>query len=128
MTSNKKHMKQREIKAVRYAFFSMLLTTIFILLLYWFFNKGKIGRDDSMIIELIIIFASITYNIFKIKTYIKKYEEVKMLFNLISIASIIGSIYTYCSNIVLFNYVSGITFTSVIITISLWIQYIRKEI
>lgn len=128
MTSNKKYMKQREIKAVRYAFFSMLLTTIFILLLYWFFNKGKIGRDDSMIIELIIIFASITYNIFKIKTYIKKYEEVKMLFNLISIASIIGSIYTYCSNIVLFNYVSGITFTSVIITISLWIQYIRKEI
>ena len=121
-------MKQREIKAVRYAFFSMLLTTIFILLLYWFFNNGKIGRDDSMIIELIIIFASITYNIFKIKTYIKKYEEVKMLFNLISIASIIGSIYTYCSNIVLFNYVSGITFTSVIITISLWIQYIRKEI
>lgn len=128
MTSNKKYMKQREIKAVRYAFFSMLLTTIYILLLYWFFNKGKIGRDDSMIIELIIIFASITYNIFKIKTYIKKYEEVKMLFNLISIASIIGSIYTYCSNIVLFNYVSGITFTSVIITISLWIQYIRKEI
>ena len=128
MTSNKKYMKQREIKAVRYAFFSMLLTTIFILLIYWFFNKGKIGRDDSMIIELIIIFASITYNIFKIKTYIKKYEEVKMLFNLISIASIIGSIYTYCSNIVLFNYVSGITFTSVIITISLWIQYIRKEI
>ena len=128
MTSNKKHMKQRETKAVRYAFFSMLLTTIFILLLYWFFNKGKIGRDDSMIIELIIIFASITYNIFKIKTYIKKYEEVKMLFNLISIASIIGSIYTYCSNIVLFNYVSGITFTSIIITISLWIQYIRKEI
>ena len=128
MTSNKKYMKQREIKAVRYAFFSMLLTTIFILLLYWFFNKGKIGRDDSMIIELIIIFASITYNIFKIKTYIKKYEEVKMLFNLISIASIIGSIYTYCSNIVLFNYVSGITFTSIIITISLWIQYIRKEI
>ena len=128
MTSNKKYMEQREIKAVRYAFFSMLLTTIFILLLYWFFNKGKIGRDDSMIIELIIIFASITYNIFKIKTYIKKYEEVKMLFNLISIASIIGSIYTYCSNIVLFNYVSGITFTSVIITISLWIQYIRKEI
>lgn len=128
MTSNKKYMKQRKIIAVRYAFSSMLLTTIFILLLYWLFNKGKIGRDDSMIIELIIIFASITYNIFKIKTYIKKYEEVKMLFNLISIASIIGSIYTYCSNIVLFNYVSGITFTSVIITISLWIQYIRKEI
>ena len=112
----------KEVKALRYAFFSMALLVLAVLFLFLIFKTNKIGRDDAMFAELFVIVFVMAYNFFKMDSYLKRYSDVKAFFNFMSFVSI-----DYY-NVVLFYYVSGVTFASVMLTIVLWVKDLRREL
>jgi hypothetical protein len=115
-------------KAVRYAFGSMVLTTISICILYLVCKYNKVERDYAILIELGILVSCISYNLTKLDVYIEKYADVKAFYNVFSFISVCIAIYIYFQNKYVFQFVSGIAFVSVANTLALWIKYIRKEI
>lgn len=118
----------KEVKALRYAFFSMALLVLAVLFLYLIFKTNKIGRDDAMFAELFVIVFVMAYNFFKMDSYLKRYSDVKAFFNFMSFVSIVALIVAYYYNVVLFYYVSGVTFASVMLTIVLWVKDLRREL
>ena len=113
---------------LRCAFYSMLATIISVLVLFYIHKHNKIGRDNAMLVELGILVIGISYNFSKLDAYLERYADVKSFYNILSILSICISIYTYFQSKELFYFITGITSTSVVITLALWIKNLRKEI
>jgi hypothetical protein len=118
----------KEVKALRYAFVSMALLVLAVLFLFLIFKTNKIGRDDAMIAELFFIVLVMALNFFKMDSYLKRYSDVKAFFNFMSFASIVALIVAYNYDVVLFYYVSGVTFASVMLTIVLWVKDLRRAL
>ena len=113
---------------LRCAFYSMLATIISVLVLFYIYKHNIIGRDTAMLVELGILVIGISYNFSKLDAYLERYADVKSFYNILSILCICISIYIYFQSKELFYFITGITFTSVVITLALWIKNLRKEI
>ena len=118
----------KKVGALRCAFYSIVAMIICVLVLYFIYKHNKIGRDEAMLVELGILTTGISYNLTKLNEYLKRYADVKAFYNVISFLCICLSTYIYFKNEELFNFFTGITLASILITISLWIKNMRTEI